>query len=157
LALLYSSPVRDGDIVLGKFVSGMGFLGIFILLTLYMPGMILVHGKVSFAQIAIGYLGLFLVGGATLAIGLLASSLVRSQLVAAILAACIVITCIVLWWVARVTERPLSDVLGAMALHQHFQPFQRGILHIKDVVYYLLVTFVALFAATRVLEARRWR
>jgi ABC-2 type transport system permease protein len=46
----------------------------------------------------------------------------------------------------------------SMALHnQHFQPFQHGIVHVRDVVYYLLVTYVALFAATRVLEARRWR
>jgi ABC-2 type transport system permease protein len=62
------------------------------------------------------------------------------------------------WLLARITEQPLSDVFGALALwNQHFQPFQAGVVHVRDVVYYLLVTYVALFAATRVLEARRWR
>lgn len=158
LALLYSSPVTDREIVLGKYLSGMGFLAMFILLTLYMPALILVNGKISVAQIAVGYLGLFLVGSATLAIGLFASSLVRSQLVAAVLGGVMVVTLIIFWWVARITERPLSEVFSALALHgQHFQPFQKGVIQLRDVAYYVLVTFVGLFASTRVLEARRWR
>ncbi len=65
---------------------------------------------------------------------------------------------LVTWLLGRVTERPLSDIFTAMALHGiHFQAFQSGIIHLRDVVYYLAVTYVFLFAATRVLEARRWR
>jgi ABC-2 type transport system permease protein len=57
-----------------------------------------------------------------------------------------------------VTERPFSDVFVALALHgRHFPPFQAGAVHLRDVGYYLALTYMALFAATRVMETRRWR
>ena len=56
------------------------------------------------------------------------------------------------------TERPLNDMFMALALYgRHFPPFQAGAIHLRDVVYYLAVTYVALFAAIRVMEARRWK
>ena len=158
LTLLYSSPVRDAEIVVGKFLSAFVFLALFLLVTVYMPALIFVNGKVSVGHILAGYLGLLLLGGATLAIGIFGSALTRSQVVAAILGATITVGLLVCWLLANVTERPLSDVFSALALwHQHFVPFQRGIVHLRDVVYYFLVIYVALFAATRVLEARRWK
>jgi ABC-2 type transport system permease protein len=57
-----------------------------------------------------------------------------------------------------VTERPFNDVFTALALyHRHFPPFQQGVVHLRDVVYYLSLMYFALFCATRVLEARRWK
>jgi len=65
---------------------------------------------------------------------------------------------IVVWLLAAVSERPLNDVFLALALWgRHFPPFQAGVINLRDVAYYLLVTYFALFAATRVLEARRWQ
>jgi ABC-2 type transport system permease protein len=158
LALLYSSPVRDVEIVMGKFLSGMAFLGIFLLLSTFMPALILVNGKVSFGHVFAGYLGLFLIGSASMAIGTFGSALARSQVLAVIISAVMVVGLLISWLLARITERPLSEVFSAMALHgQHFQPFQAGLVHVRDIVYYLAVTYLALFAATRVLEARRWR
>ena len=55
------------------------------------------------------------------------------------------------------TDRPLTDVVTALAWWGHFDPFRTGLVHLKHVTYFVLVTFLALFAATRVLEARRWR
>ncbi len=79
-------------------------------------------------------------------------------MLAAIFSGCIVVALIVCWLLAKVTERPLNDVFTALALHgRHFPPFQAGSVHLRDVVYYLMVTYVALFGATRVMEARRWR
>jgi ABC-2 type transport system permease protein len=78
--------------------------------------------------------------------------------VAVVISGVMVVGLLVCWFLAKVTERPLNDIFTAMALHgNHFQPFQQGIIHVRDVVYYLAVTYVALFGATRVLEARRWR
>jgi ABC-2 type transport system permease protein len=77
---------------------------------------------------------------------------------AVIVSAVMVVGLLISWLLGRITERPLSEIFSAMALHgQHFQPFQAGLVHVRDIVYYLAVTYVALFAATRVLEARRWR
>ncbi|MCE9669612.1 ABC transporter permease [Myxococcus stipitatus] len=158
LPLLYSSPLRDRDIVLGKFLAGLAFLSLYVLCTLYMPLLVLVNGKVSFGHVAAGYLGLLLLGSASLAVGTFGSALARNQLLAAITSAVMLVALILCWLLARITEQPLADVFSAMSLwNQHFPPFQSGLVHVRDVVYYLLVTYVALFAATRVLEARRWR
>ncbi len=158
LPLLYSSPLRDRDIVLGKYLAGLTFLGLYVLCTLYMPLLVLVNGKVSFGHVAAGYLGLMLLGSAALAVGTFGSALARNQLLAAITSAVLLVSLILCWLLARITEQPLASVFSAMSLwNQHFPPFQSGLVHIRDVVYYLVVTYVALFAATRVLEARRWR
>jgi ABC-2 type transport system permease protein len=158
ISLLYSSPVRDSEIVLGKFLSGLAFLAILIALTMFMPALIFVNGKVSLGHLAAGYLGLLLLGSASLAIGTFGSALSKSQILAVIISGCMVVALLTCWMLAHVTDRPLSDVFTAMAFHnQHFQPFQSGLVHVRDIVYYLAVTYVALLAATRVLEARRWR
>jgi ABC-2 type transport system permease protein len=157
LTLLYSSPVRDGEIVTGKFLAALGFLALYLALTLYMPGMILVHGKVSLGHLCAGYLGLLLLGAACLSIGLFGSALTRSQVLAAVLGGCLLVALLVSWLLGNVTERPFAGVFRALALYLHYQPFESGVVHVKDVTYFLLVTYVALFGATRVLEARRWK
>jgi ABC-2 type transport system permease protein len=158
LVLLTSSPVHDWQIVLGKFISAFVFLAMITLATAYMPALIFVNGKVSFGHMAAGYLGLLLLGAAALAIGTFGSALARTQVLAAIFSGCIVVAMIVSWLLAKVTERPFTDVFNALALHgRHFPPFQAGAVHLRDVFYYLAVTYFALFAATRVMEARRWR
>ena len=82
----------------------------------------------------------------------------RSQILAVILSAVMVVALIVVWFVGRVTDRPLSNVFENLALWSlHFPPFQSGIIHLRDVIYYVAISYVALFASVRVLEARRWR
>ena len=157
LQLLYSSPVRDWEIVAGKFLSALAFLGIFLLATLYMPVLVMVYGKISFGHLLAGYLGLLLVGATTLAIGCFGSALTRSQVLAAVLSGVMVMALTVCWLLARVTDRPLTDVITALAWYGHFKPFEQGLVHLRHVSYFVLVTWAALFAATRVLEARRWR
>lgn len=156
--LLYSSPVSDAQIVLGKFLSAIAFQSVLLAGTLYMPLLVMTAGKVSGGQILAGYLGLLLYGSATLAIGTLASALTGSQILSAIAGTLMSIGLIIVWFVGRITERPLSTIFENLALYSsHFPPFQQGMIHLRDVIYYLAITYVALFAATRVLEARRWR
>jgi len=158
LVLLASSPVRESEIVLGKFFSSLIFLTLMTLAGVYMPLLILVNGKLSVGHVAVGYLGLLLLGSASLAIGLLGSALARSQLVAAITAGGLIVGAIVLYPLGALTEHPQSDVLFSLGLwHRHFPPFQVGLLNLRDVVYYVAVTYFALFLSIRILEARRWR
>lgn len=158
LVVLTSSPVTDRQIVVGKYLSSLAFLGLFILSTIFMPLLLMKAGKISFGHIAAGYLGLFLMGGAALAIGIFGSALGRNQILAIIYSACITTALILAWMLARITERPLSDVFNALALHgQHFPPFGQGTIQLRDVAYYLGVIYVFLFGAVRVMEARRWR
>jgi ABC-2 type transport system permease protein len=158
IVLLASSPVRERDIVLGKFASALVFLVLMTLPSVFMPLLILVNGKLSYGHVAAGYLGLFLLGGASLAIGILASSLTRSQLIAAIVSGGMLVGMILLFPLAGLVERPLDEVLRALGIwHRHFPPFQTGMIHARDVIYYLAVMYFALFLSIRALEARRWR
>ena len=158
LVLLASSPIHDWEIVLGKFFSALAFLVIVKLAGAYIPALILVNGKISFGHLFAGYLGVLLVGSATLAIGVFGSALARNQILAVIFSAIITLVVLLAHLVARVTDRPLKDMFMALALYaRHYPPFQVGTIHLRDVVYYVAVTYVALFAATRVMEARRWK
>lgn len=157
VSLLYSSPIHDVEIVLGKFIASFLFLCLFFVSTSYMPILIAVYGKVSAGHIFAGYLGLMLVGACSLAIGTFGSALSRSQVVAAVLSGMMALALTTCWLLAKVTERPLTDIINSLAWWGHFDAFRTGLVHVKHVVYFGLVTFIALFAATRVLEARRWR
>ena len=158
LPLLYASPVSDAEIVVGKFIAGLSFLWGMTLLTAYMPLLILIHGKVSLGHLLAGYLGLLLLASACVALGTFASALARSQIVAGILGGALLVALLVTWQLSRVAEPPFAGLFAALALHNlHFVPFQSGVVHFRDVAYYLLVTWVLLFAAIRVVEARRWR
>ena len=160
LALLYSSPVHDREIVLGQVPVGARLPGAdHLLATVYMPLLILVNGKVSFGHVAAGYLGLLLLGSASLAIGTFGSALARTQVLAAIFSGCMLVA-LVLLLAAGAGHR--AAAVGR--LHRRWRctastsrRSRSGSSTLRDVVYYLALTYVALFGATRVLEARRWR
>jgi ABC-2 type transport system permease protein len=157
-ALLATSPLTEAQVVLGKFWAAWIYLGVMTGLTVHMPLLVALHGKIAWGHIAVGYLGLMLLGAACIAIGLLCSALAPSQLVAAIFSAATIGTFILLWLLSRIASPPLADVIAYLSLHdRHFRPFMRGIVSLSDVVFYLSLTYVALTAATRALEARRWQ
>ncbi len=157
LTLLYSSPVTDFEIVFGKYLSALVFFGVFFVSSLYMPVLVAVYGKVSVGHIVAGYFGLLLVASASLAIGTFGSALTKSQVLAAVTSMVMVLALTICWLLAKVTDRPLTDVVTGFAWWGHFDPFRSGLVHLRHVAYFVLVTFSSLFAATRVLEARRWR
>jgi gliding motility-associated transport system permease protein len=158
MVLLHTSPIRDVEIVIGKFLSAFAFLAAITLASLYMPLLILVHGKISFAQVLVGYVGLLLLGGTALAIGLFASALTRHQLVAAAVGGTLVGTMVLLYFLAQVLDPPLKQVVGGLDLfNPHFTPFMIGILHLRDVVFYLSVTYFFLLLAVKTMEAKRWQ
>ena len=159
LILLNTSPVRDAEIIIGKFLAAFVFLAGMLILSLYMPLLIQVNGKITTAQVAVGYIGLFLIGSASLAIGIFASSLSRHQLVAAGVGAALAGIMYLLYELAKKLPAPLSTVLQDLGLwHSHFQTsFMQGVLSLKDVVYYLALTYFFLLLAIKTMEAKRWQ
>jgi ABC-2 type transport system permease protein len=156
--LLNTAPLREWEIIVGKYLSVFAMVLILTVLSVYMPLLLLVNGKVSFGHIVVGYLGQILIGGAAAAIGLFASTLTRSQLVAVVVGAAIVVVMLVFWVLAQAIDPPLNKFLAAAALHHaNFRPFQFGILELGATAYYLSVSYLFLFGAVKILEARRWR
>jgi ABC-2 type transport system permease protein len=158
LILVNTAPVKDREIVLGKFLALFTFLLVVTALTAYMPALIFVNGRVSIGHILVGYLGIALLGAATVSVGLFASAFARTQVIAAVLGAAIMGVLLLLWMAAKVSDPPVNAFLMSLAIHHERQKsFMSGVLKLENVVFYLAVTYFFLLAATKTLEARRWR
>jgi len=158
LVLLNTAPIRDTEIVAGKFLAALSLLALHLVLTVHMPLLIAVNGKITLGQVLVGYLGVLLLGASALAIGLFGSALAKNQVIAVVIGAVILAPFVFLWAVARVTDPPLNAFLSAAAIHHERQrAFEIGVLKLENVVYYVGVTYFFLLAATKTLEARRWR
>jgi ABC-2 type transport system permease protein len=156
LVLLLASPVSDRQIIWGKFLAALALFTGMNLLSVYLPALILIEGKVSASQIAVGYLGLTLLGAAVLAISLFASALAPSQLLAGVSAAAITVVCLLLWMLAARTDSPFKEVLAYASIHNdRFRPFTLGLIHTRDVVYYLSIVIFFTELAARALDERR--
>ncbi len=156
--LLQTAPVSETEVVVGKYLATMGIMTLLTLLTVYMPALVFVNGKVSFGQIAIGYLGLLALASASTAVGMFGSSLSRSQVAAAILSGVMVVSLLICWLLSQLTDPPFTDVIANMALHdKHFLPFSEGRFLSTNLVYYATVTYAFLMLTTRILKGRRWQ
>ena len=156
--LLDSAPLSDRQIIVGKYLSAMGFLTLITTATLYMPALIFVNGRVSLGHIAAGYGGLLLAGSAAVAVGLFGSAVSRNQLQAAVISAFTLLVLLMMWQLARITDPPFTTLFSNMSLYdQHFQQFQKGRVNLSDIAYYLSITFAFLTLSVRFMENRRWR
>ncbi len=156
--LLFTSPIREGEIVVGKYLASFVFLSVVILLSLYLPALIFVNGKVSYGHIASGYLGLLFLGGSTLAVGMFASSLAKHPFLAVLLAGMFAALLEICWWVARISEGSWASIFEYFSpFYNHFQPFRRGLLQLSDVVFFVTLVYLMLLASTRVLKSQRWQ
>jgi ABC-2 type transport system permease protein len=158
LVLLNTAPIREHEIVLGKFLAGLAFLSLLALLAAYMPMLVMVNGKVSLGHVLVGYLGVVLLSASSLAIGLFASAVSPNQIIAALVAGILLLTLFLLYFVAPATEPPINGFLNGLNIyHLRQQGFRSGVLKLENVIYNLAVAYFFLLAATKVLEARRWR
>ena len=155
--LLLTAPVREYEIVLGKFFSCLLVLVGMLILTLYFPLLLMIFGDPDTGPILTSYLGLFLLGSASVAIGIFASSLTPNQIVSAVVAGGILFGLWFLGMVGSLIPEPLGEILSYFSLSEHFPGFVRGVVDTRDVVYYLSVTAVFLFLSVRSIETERWR
>lgn len=156
LELLLTAPVRDSEVIMGKFLGSLGILTIMLALTFYYPILLMWFGDPDMGPIVTGYLGLFLLGGASLAVGLFASSLTSNQLVAAMVAGGIIFA---LWFVglaASLLPEAMGEVISYLSLYHHFSSFMRGIIDTRGIIYYLSITVLFLYLAIRSIESGRW-
>lgn len=156
IVLYYTSPITERQLILGKFLSAFFVFLILQVLTIHLPLLIFIEGKVSLGHLLAGYIGLSLLGATIISIALFASVIGSSQVVAAVLGACITTIFLVLWLVATKVDKPFSDFLSYISIHnQRFKPFMQGIIHTADVVFYLSLTFFFIECSIRAIESRR--
>lgn len=155
--LLFTSPLSVTQIVLGKYFAALFMLVVMLGLTAVLSVFVFAYGNPEVAPWLTGYLGLFLMGAAFMAIGLFFSSLTENQIVSAFLSFCALLLLLVLNWVTASGSAGWQQVLSYLSFSQHFDDLTRGILDTKDIVYYLSFSFFGIFLTHAVIQSRRWR
>ncbi len=158
LELLLTSPLREVELVLGKWLASLAFFVAMLALTVPYPLFLMRYGSPDVGPIIGGYVGIILLEGVFLAIGLLMSSLTQNQIVALALS----IGLLLMLWLLQGAGQNFGGGGGAaiaqyLALQPHFDGFTAGNIQLKDLVYYASLILIALFLTVRSIETRRWR
>ena len=157
IELLLTYPVRDGAVLVGKYLAALALYALMLALTLLYPGIVVYFARLEWGPLVTGYAGLLLMGGTFIAVGIFASSLTENQIVASITTFGILLILWVIGWSADYVGGVWGKVLQHLSLIEHNDNFAKGVLDTKDVVYYLNFIALALFLTLRSLEARRWK
>jgi ABC-2 type transport system permease protein len=157
IELLLTYPVRDGAVLLGKYLAALALYALMLAGTLLYPAIIVYFASLDWGPLATGYLGLLLLGAAFLAVGLFVSSLTENQIVAAITTFGVLLALWIVGWTADSAGGTWGKVLSHLSIIEHFDNFAKGVVDTRDVIYYLNLTIVALFLGLRSVEARRWK
>ncbi len=157
LELLCSYPVRNIELVLGKFLGCVSIYALMLFFTLLYPFLLWWVGRTDLGPFFSGYLGLLLLGSAFIAFGIFISSLTENQIVAAALTFGLLLFFWIINWTAYITEPPLSKVFENISLISHFRHFTQGVIDTADIIFYLTLIIFGLFLALRSLETQRLR
>jgi ABC-2 type transport system permease protein len=157
IELLATSPIRDVEVILGKWLAAVGLYLCMLLCTAVSFTFLFIYGNPDWKPLALGYLGLLLQAGGLLAIGTLISTMTRNQIIAAVATFAV---CLMLWiigWPAGYESATWAQVLSYLSVINHIESFAKGVLDLKDTVYYATLIFLGLFLTTRSMESLRWR
>jgi len=159
IELLMTLPVKDHEVVLGKFLASFFFLTVTLALTFSLPILISVLGDPDGGAIWGGYIGAVLLGASFLAIGLFVSSLTENQIVAFIIGITLIFAFFIVSeeFVLYNAPRPLVPILKFLGLGAHYDSIGRGVIDSRDVIYYLSVIGFFLFLNIRSVESRKWK
>lgn len=157
LELLLTAPVRDWEVVMGKYMASLLILVITIALTGYYVVVLYWFADPDTGPVLSAYLGLVLYGAAALAVGLLASSLSSNQIVAAVVGMGVLLPMSFTSVVASRLSGVASQVVNGLSLEAHLGDLTRGVVDVGSIVYFVSVAAVFLFLTVRSLETRRWR
>jgi len=155
--LLFTYPLTDWAIILGKFLAALLVYAIFLAFTFVYPVAFGTLARLDWASLGACYLGMVLLGGACLALGLFTSSLTENQIIAAVTAFALLLLFWIIGWQQEIGAPGWRGVFAALSMMDHFDGFVRGVIDSRDLVYYLSFIFFFLFLTKRQLESRRWR
>lgn len=156
--LLFTAPIRDWEIIVGKWLASWAVVTLLLLITAIFPLFMVILGRPDIGVIFTSYLGLWLWSGAGLAIGIFASALTQHQMVALFIA---LFTLWISWFanyaIGGVPLQQAKDFLREIGWWSHYTPMLRGRINPIDLTYFISIIVLSLFLASQVLGSRRWR
>ena len=157
IELLLTSPVKDVEIILGKWVGAMLLYSSVMFMSLLNIALLFFWSKPDWKPLLVAYLGLLLQGGCLLAVGTLISTMTRNQIIAG---GVTFFVCLLLWllsWFTAFDSSAVSSVVNYLSIVTHMENFRKGVLDFKDTIFYVSLIFFALFLTSRSMESLRWR
>lgn len=157
IELLVTSPIRDIEVILGKWLAALLLYGGMLFLTALDLLFVFKYGQPDWKPVAVAYLGMILQAAGMLAVGMFISTLTKNQIIAggATFGVCLLIW--VLGWVSSYESSTWAQVMSYMSVTTHMESFSKGLLDTKDAVYYVSLIFLGLFLTARSMESLRWR
>lgn len=161
LEMLITLPVRDHEVILGKFLGAWGLVLVLVLTTALYPLLMFKWpwdlGALDRGPVISGYLGLVLFSAAAVSIGLFFSSLTESQIIAFFVTWFILV---LFTFLDLTTEKlgiaGLRDVVAYVSFDARLNSFSKGLINTRDVVYFVSITFLSLMGSFWALERRKW-
>ena len=157
IELLATSPIRDVEIIMGKWLAAVGLYAIMLAFTAVNFAFLFKYGNPDWKPLAMNYLGLLLMAAALLAIGTFISTLTKNQIIAAAATFAICLLLLLCAWASAFETATWAQVLAYISVTNHFESFAKGVLNSKDVIFFLTLIFLGLFLTTRSMESLRWR
>ena len=157
IELLATSPVRDIEVIIGKWLAAVALYACILGLSVLNVVILYLYGKPDIGPLVTGYLGLLLQGGCLLAIGTFLSTTTKNQIIAGTATFAI---CLLLWvldWVSNYETAAWAKAVAYLSVVSHFEPFAKGVIDSKDVIFYVSMIFFGLFLTARSMESLRWR
>lgn len=158
IELLLTSPVRDWEVVVGKFLAAVVLWLAILAMTLVYPLVLKLFGDPDWIPIITGYVAMILIGAAMLSVGELSSALSPNQIVAVVIG----FAFLLVLWIAGALQNvfgstsALGNIFNYLALTNHMDDLMKGVVDSRDFIYYLSLMIGCLFISTRLIEARRW-
>jgi len=155
--LLLTSPVRVGEIVVGKFLGGLVLVLLMVLLSGLFGALLLAYGNPELPMMLTGYLGLALMATVFLAIGTLVSSFTENVVIAYVGTLFTLLVLYTIGWLGETLQGTGGDLVRYTSITEHFQELTKGLIDTKDLVYFATVLAIGLFLTQRSVESVRWR
>lgn len=160
LEMLITLPVKDSEVILGKFLGALGLVSVLIAATALYPLMMFKWpwnlGPLDMGPVLTGYLGLFLFSAAAIAVGLMISSLTESQTVAFFVTFILLLVLQYMAYFGQFAPGVLGDLMRSLSFEENLEKFSRGLIDTRNVIYFLSITGFSLVMAFRSLESRKW-
>lgn len=157
--VLMTLPVREGEVVLGKFLGAMAMIFVGLLFTLPLPltlsGITAEGFSFEWGPVFGGYLGMLFLASAFVAVSLFASALTRNQIVSFMLGLALCFLLMMVDNVAYFLPDPVGATLSYFSVTQHFESIARGVLDSRDLVFYASLSALALLATAAFVRAAR--
>ncbi|MEX2672266.1 MAG: ABC transporter permease [Phycisphaeraceae bacterium] len=155
---LMTSPVTDVQVVLGKWLGGLGFFAVILVPTMAYVAFLAAFSQPDYGPIFTGYLGLLLVGGLYMAIGTFASVMTRNQIIAFLVTVFIILNfTVATYFLPRHLPVEWAQAIYYLNVNEQFDDFAKGLIDTSNFVYFLSGTALFLLMAVKALESRKWR